>query len=31
MASSQLKIKHYEGFGGNFVDSDYLAAAYRTV
>lgn len=30
MASSQLKIKHYEGFGGNFVDSDYLAAAYRT-
>lgn len=30
MASSQLKTKHYQGFGGNFVDSDYLAAAYRT-
>lgn len=28
--SSQLKIKQYEGFGGNFVDSDYLAAAYKT-
>lgn len=28
--SSQFKIKHYDGFGGSFVDSDYLAAAYDT-
>lgn len=28
--SSQLKVKYYEGFGGSFVDSDYLAAAYDT-
>lgn len=28
--SSQFKIKQYDGFGGSFVDSDYLAAAYDT-
>lgn len=28
--SSQFKIKQYEGFGGKFVDSDYLAAAFDT-
>jgi hypothetical protein len=28
--SSQLKIKHYDGFTGNFVDSQYLAAAFDT-
>ena len=28
--SSQFKIKHYDGFGGKFVDSDYLAAAFDT-
>jgi hypothetical protein len=27
---SSLIIKQYESFGGNFVDSDYLAAAYET-
>jgi hypothetical protein len=27
---SQFIIKHYEGFGGNFVDSQYLAASYET-
>ena len=27
---SSFIIKHYEGFGGNFVDSDYLGAAYET-
>lgn len=26
---SSLIIKHYDGFGGNFVDSDYLAAAFE--
>lgn len=25
---SQFIIKHYDGFGGNFVDSQYLGAAY---
>lgn len=28
--SSQFKIKHYDGFSGPFVDSDYLAAAFDT-
>jgi len=27
---SQFVIKKYEGFGGNFVDSQYLGAAYET-
>lgn len=27
---SQFIIKHYDGFGGNFVDSQYLAASYET-
>lgn len=27
---SSLIIKHYDGFGGNFVDSQYLGAAYET-
>jgi len=27
---SSLIIKQYEGFGGNFLDSDYLAAAYES-
>lgn len=27
---SQFIIKHYDGFGGNFVDSQYLGAAYET-
>lgn len=27
---SQFVIKKYDGFGGNFVDSDYLAASYDT-
>lgn len=27
---SSLIIKHYESFGGDFIDSDYLAAAYET-
>jgi hypothetical protein len=27
---SSLIIKHYDGFGGNFVDSQYLGAAYAT-
>lgn len=27
---SSLVIKNYNGFGGNFVDSQYLAAAYET-
>lgn len=27
---SSLIIKRYDAFGGNFVDSDYLAAAYET-
>jgi hypothetical protein len=29
-ARSQFKIKQWDGFGGNFVDSNYLAAAYDT-
>lgn len=28
--TSQLIIKKYEGFGGNFVDSQYIAASYET-
>lgn len=27
---SQFIIKHYDGFGGNFVDSKYLGASYET-
>lgn len=27
---SSFIIKQYEGFGGNFVDSQYLGAAYET-
>lgn len=27
---SSLIIKHYDGFGGNFVDSQYLGASYAT-
>ena len=27
---SQFIIKHYDGFGGNFVDSQYLGNAYET-
>lgn len=27
---SQFVIKRYDGFGGNFVDSQYLGAAYET-
>jgi hypothetical protein len=27
---SQLIIKKYEGFGGSFIDSQYLAASYET-
>lgn len=27
---SSLIIKRYDSFGGNFIDSDYLAAAYET-
>jgi len=27
---SQFIIKHYEGFGGNFIDSQYLGASYET-
>lgn len=27
---SQFVIKKYDGFGGNFVDSQYLGAAYET-
>lgn len=27
---SQFIIKHYDGFGGNFVDSQYLGKAYET-
>lgn len=27
---NQFIIKHYDGFGGNFVDSQYLGAAYDT-
>jgi hypothetical protein len=27
---SQLIVKKYEGFGGNFIDSQYLAASYET-
>ena len=30
IARSQFKIKQWDGFGGNFIDSDYLAAAYDT-
>lgn len=26
----QFVIKHYDGFGGNFVDSQYLGASYET-
>ena len=29
-ARSQFKIKQWEGFGGNFVDSQYLGASYDT-
>lgn len=29
-AQSSLIIKKYDGFGGNFVDSQYLGAAYET-
>lgn len=29
-AKSNLIIKHLEGFGGNFLDSQYLGAAYET-
>lgn len=29
-ARSQFKIKQWDGFGGNFIDSDYLAASYGT-
>lgn len=29
-AQSSLIIKQYSGFGGNFVDSQYLGAAYET-
>lgn len=29
-ARSQFTIKQWEGFGGNFVDSDYLSASYDT-
>jgi hypothetical protein len=28
--TSSLIIKHYNGFGGNFIDSQYLAASYDT-
>ena len=28
--TSQLIIKKYEGFGGNFIDSQYLAGSYET-
>lgn len=28
--TSKLIIKHYNGFGGNFVSSQYLGAAYET-
>lgn len=28
--SSSFVIKQYEGFGGNFIDSQYLGAAYET-
>lgn len=27
---SSFTIKHYDGFGGNFVDSQYLGASYET-
>jgi hypothetical protein len=27
---SQFIIKHYDGFGGNFLDSQYLGASYET-
>mgnify|MGYP003437432969 FL=1 len=27
---SSLIIKQYDSFGGKFIDSDYLAAAYET-
>lgn len=29
-ANSSLIIKRYDGFGGNFIDSQYLGAAYET-
>lgn len=29
-ARSQFKIQQWDGFGGDFIDSDYLAAAYDT-
>lgn len=29
-ARLQFKTQHWDGFGGNFVDSDYLAASYDT-
>lgn len=29
-AQSSLIIKHYNSWGGNFIDSQYLAAAYET-
>lgn len=28
--NSSLIIKQYDSFGGNFIDSDYIAAAYET-
>ena len=28
--NNQFVIKHRDGFGGNFVDSQYLGAAYDT-
>ena len=27
---SSFVIKHYDGFGGNFIDSQYLGASYET-
>lgn len=30
-AGSSLIIKHYDGFGGNFIDSQYLGASYEGV
>lgn len=29
-ATPRMIIQRYEGFGGNFVDSDYLGASYKT-
>ena len=30
-AGSSMIIKHYDGFGGNFIDSQYLGASYDGV